>query len=273
VRDIGSKKRKDYESTHSSCKVLSDAPETLADLLQILATPLLNGSTFWFRGQGSFAWDLTPSALRLKDEAHRSKALGLLGEFKRVATMKLERPPEPSALLDWVQLAQHYGLPTRLLDWTQNPASALWFACAEPAKDGAIFLINPVDLNRASHLKLARICDVEQDREAIQKVLQLDGKIDSKGPHTIAVQPVWNSERIMRQQGVFTLHGSRELSLSHTKFAKTGVPSLMCIPILADEKVGLRRELTRIGIDEMSLFPELEHACSHLTLLADLPRL
>jgi hypothetical protein len=272
VRNIGKKKLKSFQTVHPTAKVLPNAPESLAELLELLASSP-DGYTYWFRGQSSFQWKLTPSALRYSDERHRSKAIGLLAEFRRVATMKLSRPPDVKAILDWVQLAQHNGLPTRLLDWTQNPVVALWFACGSPTQDGAIFLINPIDLNRASHLKLPRVCDPELDGAAIAKILQLDGRISPRGLHTLAVQPVWNCERIMRQQGMFTVHGSRELSLSDAKFGATTVPSLMCIPILAEEKPSLKRELVKIGVDEMALFPELEHACAHLTAVADLPPL
>lgn len=271
--NLSTKQRKRYEERHPGSQVLASAPESLAELLELLSSSLTAGSMYWFRGQGSYKWFLTPSALRYADEVHRTKALRLLGDFKRVAKIKLSHNSDARDLLDWVQLAQHFGLPTRLLDWTQNPVVALWFTCTASDDDGAVFLIDPVVLNRASHLKCARVCDVEQDATAIKQLLELDGRIEKNGRRTIAVQPVWNSERLMRQQGVFTIHGSRELSLSDAKLGSTGMPSLICIPILASEKQGLRRELTRIGVDEMSLFPELEHACAHLKHIADLPKL
>ena len=72
------------------------------------------------------------------------------------------------------------------------------------------------------------------------------------------MNPVWNSERLIIQKGVFTVHGKR-FSLD-----KGRVPSLVGIPVLKDLKPRLRSELQRIGVDEMTLFPELEHSCSHL---------
>lgn len=273
VITLSTKQRKRYEEHHPGSQVLAKAPECLADLLGLLSATLTDGSLYWFRGQGSYSWQLTPSALRYAEATDRTKALQLLGDFKRVAKMKLPYNSDARELLDWVQIAQHFGLPTRILDWTQNPAVALWFTCTGSDDDGAVFLIDPIVLNRASHLKCARVCDIEQDAMAIKKMMALDGRVDKRGMRTIAVQPVWNSERLMRQQGVFTIHGSRELSLSVAKLGNGPMPSLICIPILASEKAGLRRELTRIGIDEMSLFPELEHACSHLKHMANLPKL
>ena len=63
---------------------------------------------------------------------------------------------------------------------------------------------------------------------------------------------------------VFTLYGSR------FEIDPSVVPSLVAIPILKEVKHGLREELQRIGVDEMTLFPELEHACIHLRRRAGL---
>lgn len=72
------------------------------------------------------------------------------------------------------------------------------------------------------------------------------------------MNPVWNSERLIIQKGVFTVHGTR-FSLD-----KGRVPSLVGVPVLREFKPRLRSELQRIGVDEMTLFPELEHSCNHL---------
>ena len=68
----------------------------------------------------------------------------------------------------------------------------------------------------------------------------------------------------MMQRGVFTLHGSR------FEIDPQIVTSLVAIPVLKDTKLRLRSELQRVGVDEMTLFPELEHACNHLKRRAGL---
>ena len=149
--------------------------------------------------------------------------------------------------------------PTRLLDWTENPLIALYFSCQDPETDGAVFVLKPVDLNFAVDSTLGRILNPHDDATLIKAYLNLDGARDRQGLRTVAINPVWNSDRIMLQRGTFTLHGAQQFALTSTI-----VPSLVGLPILRATKVKLRDELARIGVDEMTIFPELEHACEFL---------
>ena len=230
----------------------------MADYVGVLGGSFASRERLWFRGHGDIFWELVPSALRYLTEAKRDQALDLLPEFKRVAEIKQARPPQPDDELGWHQIAQHFGLPTRLLDWSENLLIALYFACEEVDADGMVFVLNPVALNRLSYPDRPRILDGRLDEAVIKKYLRLSGRQSKRGLRTVAVNPVWNSERIMLQKGAFTLHGSRDLELPGD------TPSLAGIPIPKESKGALRADLERVGIDEMTIFPELEHACRHL---------
>jgi hypothetical protein len=248
------------------CLKLPDKITSLADYISVISTTITSEETFWFRGHPDMKWALIPSALRYPSEDDCGKALALVADFKRVAEMKIDRPPQAQEQLKWAQLAQHYGLPTPLLDWTESATMALYFACDDPASDGMVYLMNPVELNRLSNPKLPRILDAHTDAELVEKYLpRLDGTPRKPPRNPIAVNPIWNSARLMAQKGVFTLHGKiKELN-------KTQAPSLVALKILRECKAQLRAELERIGVDEMTIFPELDHACRYLKRKAGLP--
>lgn len=253
-RSVRSKPSRDFE----------EYPEPITSLsmfFKALELWLKQKSVYWFRGQLDNTWTLTPSALRYDSENNRHKALDLLADFRRYAEIKLANPPAPGDELKWVQLARHNGLPTRLLDWTGNAAIALYFACESRAQDhdGAVYSLKPEDLNRAADISPPRVLDACNDADIIREYLKLSGKSDPRGLRTIAVNPVWNSERIILQQGAFTLHGSREFTLTFDQ-----APSIVRFIIPRERKQTLRHELQRAGINEMSIFPELEHMCRYL---------
>ena len=252
--------RRKYEKGTPNCNLVDVKIKSLSDFLAVFSSVLKTDETFWFRGHADLTWTITPSALRYKSVSDRDKALNLVNTFKRFMEIKLKNVPATGEELKWVQLAQHYGLPTRLLDWTTNAAIALYFACLEPNKNGLVLVLNPVDLNKSVDPRRPRVFDVNKDSALIDSYLYLTGQLDPKnGFKTIAIHPTWNSERIMLQQGVFTLHGSKVFMLSGKQ-----APSLVYMPILWKFKKGLLAELERIGVSEMSIFPEPEHLCTYL---------
>ncbi len=256
---------KRYQRHAPDCRWVRLRIRSLSDYFALFNSMIAGNDTFWFRGHSDLSWKLIPSALRYKKKRIRDRALGLITDFKRLIEIRLTQVPRPNEELKWMQLAQHYGLPTRLLDWTQNAAIALYFACLDPHLNGVVFALNPIDLNRIANEKFARVLDANLDFKIIDPYLKLDGGMRSKGRKTIAIHPIWNSERIMLQQGTFTLHGSRKFTLN-----KEQAPSLVGVPILSDYKEDLLDELQRVGVSEMSVFPEAEHVCGHLRRIARL---
>ncbi len=257
---------KEFEKMGPCCQLHNVSIKDLADYFGVLSSYLTADNPSWFRGHNSLRYHLTPSALRYKHEDERNKALKLLSEFRRLAEIKLDKPPNPDDGLKWLQLAQHHGLPTRLLDWTENAVVALYFACQPSDTHGLVAVLNPITLNAELDHASPRLFDAHEDANIINSYLKLPGRIAKRGKKTIAILPIMNSQRIVLQKGVFTLHGTRPFA----KDRKKPAASLFCLPIMAKSKPRLLEELDRVGINEMSLFPELEHMCIHLKRRAKL---
>jgi hypothetical protein len=175
-----------YTAQGPKCPIVREKARTLSEYVAAFSSVVKPGEIFWFRGHADYTWAVVPSALRYKDGTDRTKALSLVGDFQRFAEFKLDKPPPLTDEFKWWQLAQHYGLPTRLLDWTQSAAVALYFACLDESKDGLVLVLNPADLNLAA-ARQRRVFDANLDREVIKPYLKLNATQQARGKKTIAI--------------------------------------------------------------------------------------
>lgn len=104
----------------------------------------------WFRGQSDYSWGLVPSVQR-KDGMGKHYEQYVSTNFM-IHTMRLNpNAPQRYDRASWLTLMQHYGLPTRLLDWSESPLVALYFALSsdkDAKTDAAVWVLNPMKLNK-----------------------------------------------------------------------------------------------------------------------------
>lgn len=225
--------------------------DTCSVLLAKWSSPHHGEPTLWYRGHRDASWPLVPGEYRyaqLDSDDMRSefalKARALLGE-------------SPANDWEWYFLMQHFGLPTRLLDWTTGSLVALHFALFGNAgsTDSAVWVLDPWSLNKWS--------SDSSDLVLTGGALRTDAiaKKYLKAPYTtirlpakpIAVVPPFNSPRITVQRGCFTVHGSKRSPLDdqfHGHLAKIIIPKAQIIE--------MRRQLRSLGVSEFTLFPDLD---------------
>ena len=250
------------------------------------------GMVSFFRGQSDEAWNVNPSVFRN----------GYLNYEHELIHNAIRKSPNELAkgLTNFERLTklQHYGLPTRLLDVTENPLVALYFACEHnPDHDAAVYITHAYPyasdskaiqiLSLVAHLNITglslRELWMELEKENINFPLtsteeaapSLDELISLMGRNYF-VLPNLDNSRIKYQQGAFLLCGcikavlqdSLQDSIWNTVFEKTQESLLEefthKIVIPSALKSEILRELDWYNFNEASMYPELDHQMNYI---------
>ncbi len=242
-----------------------------------------------YRGLSDKEYLLLPSLFRTQDDRYNFDEItpeyvtndrylsygnekAILRSFIHEASRFVNLPS--SELLRWAEYAQHYGVPTRLLDWTSNPLVALYFACkTNLEKDGKVWLLHLKNYDRMRYVLQPNILrDITKD-DAMKEMI--DGKVEQQYP--IVYTPYYVDNRMSAQNSFFMCWGSikkpfEELFSDHKyqmvlpeenpKVRTFGQHEdealLFCFYIYADRKPFIMRELDTLGINEKTLFPGLD---------------
>lgn len=223
----------------------------ISDLIECLNIDISDyEEDVWYRGHSNFGWLLSPGLLRFNENITEGT---LLTRFKQSASMLINSVPKTD--FDWLFLMQHYGVPTRLLDWSESPLTALYFAVENDDIDGALWLLKPIELN-----KIAKISTSEKNFIPSFEDSELDNyKVETlrQNPRSelspIATIATRNSPRIQAQLGVFTIHHLDKRPIE----AVCNSNELIKYKIPAKSKKKIREELDLLSINKFSLFPEL----------------
>jgi hypothetical protein len=221
----------------------------------------------WFRGHADIEWTLEPGWYRQAPPG-RKKGDAWYSEHNLLLEFKLHAPRYLSTLpatdWEWLFVMQHYGLPTRLLDWTESALLGLYFAVRDNHQDtdAGVWALNPWWLNNRS---LGRRVIPAAGEPAVRPWAPLAerGRLDGVLP--VAIRPVHGSQRIAAQKGVFTVHGRRLGALDALSHLRVdNGPGLRLIQIPADAIGDVRRQLAVAGVSETSVFQELDGLCREI---------
>jgi hypothetical protein len=229
----------------------------------------LPSETRWFRGIGNHAYDLKPTLFRhpgiaaLKPlELERT----LLTRFRQRSIPFLPHRIEE----DWelLFLMQHHGVPTRLLDWTENPYVALYFALVSCRRDTAtgaypdccVWSLDPVAWNRAvlDDITFAGGVLVTSDRQLDSHKPGINESLFRRRP--VAMYGSYNSPRIVAQRGTFTVFGSDVAPMEAVQATVPAITDnvLSKLTIPGSSVASMLKALSSIGYTDSVLFPDLD---------------
>jgi len=210
----------------------------------------------WFRGQSKSKWHLEPRLMRENNQISENY---LVNRFKQNATFILNH--QPKSEFDWLFLMQHHSTPTRLLDWSESPLSAIYFSVDSNIDDeGALWLLLPCFLNEKSNYRPDFEFEIPSfEDEHMQNYLPttIARERSSKLFPMAAIAPR-NSSRMQAQQGVFTISHRENIFIEDVGHQGTPKNYIWRYLIPSAKKEQIRKELKLLGISRFQLFPELE---------------
>jgi hypothetical protein len=208
----------------------------------------------WFRGQSNADWTLEPTIARVPQGISTEPLL--ITRFKQDALALLDS--RPANEWEWLFVMRHYGVPTRLMDWSESPLVALYFAISgNPKSDGAFWCLLPIELNSLAAIKPAYKLEIPGFGDSsilenyLPSSLQKEQSSSLKPAAAIAQR---NTRRIQAQQGVFTITHREQYPIENID----GGLHVWRIIIPARAKQKLAMDLELLNIKRLTLFPELD---------------
>lgn len=224
------------------------------------ATRSFDEKMLWWRGHASNEWKVHPSLYHKGLAAYEANMAVRFMNYGRVRHRDVPNGGDRPA---WLFLMQHYGLPTRLLDWSQSPLTALYFAVRESEfenQDGVVWgllqtYLNKEQVGENQILGIGNkfVKPLFDDAWKASSNVKGDGKV-------VAISAQHVDVRQMVQASEFTLHGTSQ-PINELQNADQFLINIK-IPAAAKRKIS--QTLALFNITESYLFPDLEHLAKEL---------
>lgn len=243
---------KDWNDLHE--KLFTDSYDNLINRFR---------SPYVFRGIHDKDQELKSSLLRL-DNAPGEMERHLFRNFKKYAPSDTVRDDNDWL---WLSIAQHHGLPTRLIDWTFSPYIALHFMC-ENTKfydvDGVLWCVDfyetrkylPEKFKNALELEKAKSFDVNILKNVCPSLKDIDEYHNTDGDFAVFYEPPSIDERIVNQFAIFSLMSDPELKMNDWLNHHEDLYFRLIIP--ASLKWEVRDKLDQSNITERMIYPGLD---------------
>jgi hypothetical protein len=227
---------------------------SIGDMLGALKAQSSPSKLVWFRGHALKSWKLVPTLARTKKYLSAENAI--VKRFMQNATPHIPIPPREE--WEWMFLMQHHRAYTRLLDWTESPLTALYFAVTSSHNRGAgvVWCLDPIALNKEAKVEFE--FDAEIPAFGRDKVLEsyLPTHV---GDGTAKLNPIAsvgprNTARMAAQLGTFTINHRLHLPIEEIG-ARQHVWRWI---IPARAKRDMANELALLGYTSLTVFPELD---------------
>lgn len=255
-------------------KVREEKPDSFTnfvDLIEKLQSQTNN--PLWFRGCGRADYKLLPTLYRHRDAININKLARLENQLMTRFRQRSIPFHDRSLSDDWDTLffMQHYGVPTRLLDWTENPFIGLYFAVMSCPfeignnarirfrSDAVVWILDPVSWNRHSLSHQSYDGGILMPGDDALKGYKPTPSFAGMYNHPVALYGAHNSSRIVAQRGVFTIFGQNTKSMEgifdHEEFPDN---SLIKVILRKGKLLNIRNSILNHGITESVVFPDLE---------------
>lgn len=241
---------------------------------------------YFYRGHSDYNFKLEPSIYRNDGLTNNENKI-----FREIILRCPDDFQDNTVTFQKLVKMQHYSLPTRLLDITENSLTALFFACQDSNTDGEVIIFkihkddvkyfdsdtvsvlsnvsklsrsfeisqsksnNVAEFNKQENIKLL-LHEIQQEKHFFSPVIN-PMHIES----VLCVKPKLDNQRIIRQEGAFFLFGieNKKKNCANFPVEKIYYPNSEKLIINASKKENILKQLKRLGINNSSVFPEIDN--------------